>query len=145
MMVHGHWILDENGDPVPEPDLLIWAEWFEHGDRRRVAWTEISPHMAVSTIFLGLDHNFARAGPPILWETMTFRNGKGADMRRYASRFAAIAGHEVMVAAMRRRWRWRWVLDPWEWLELRWQRLRWWFMYQARRLEKWGKRIGIGS
>ena len=88
MMVEGHWILDEHGEPVPEPDLLVWAKWFE-GKFRRVAFTEIGPHFAVSTVFLGLDHNFAKLGPPILWETMVFRNGESEEMRRYSSRFAA--------------------------------------------------------
>jgi hypothetical protein len=108
-----------------------------------VAWAEISQHVCVSTVFLGIDYNFAQSGPPILWETMTFRNGEGIEMRRYASRQAALAGHAQMVKEARRRWRWRWVLDPWEWLELRWRRAAWWIQLQARRVRKWGAKWQI--
>lgn len=126
--VHGRFILDENGEPVPEPDLMRWAQWFE-GEFRRLARTEISPQLFVSTVFLGLDHNFGQTGPPILWETMVFRNrGNGReeqDTWRYSSRAAALAGHAAAVKHWRRRWGWRWILDPWEWLTLRWMRVYW--------------------
>lgn len=28
--------------------------------------------MSISTVFLGIDHNYSNAGPPVLWETMIF-------------------------------------------------------------------------
>jgi len=57
-----------NRKPVPEPDLLVWAAWFGVDDNRRVAYSSVG-RSHVSTIFLGLDHNYGRKGPPILWET----------------------------------------------------------------------------
>jgi len=57
--------------PVPEPDLLKWAEWFESIDNRRVALTDF-PEAHISTVFLGLDHNFGWSDEPLLFETMTF-------------------------------------------------------------------------
>lgn len=93
---HGRYILDEEGNPVPEPDLIKWGLWLE-GSFRRVARTEINEKLVVSTVFLGLDHNFGETGPPILWETMLFRNGKGEESERYSSADAAIAGHWAMV------------------------------------------------
>lgn len=67
-----NWILNDKREPVAEPDLLAWAKWFgDHNAERVVARTEIGASR-VSTVFLGLDHNFARRGAPILWETMVF-------------------------------------------------------------------------
>lgn len=92
------------GKPVPEPDLMKWAAWFGGRDNRRVAWTELAPEVAVSTVFLGLDHNFSGTGGPVLWETMVFARAHDAihnDMERYTSDADARAGHERMVAKVR--------------------------------------------
>lgn len=56
--------------PVPEPDFRKWRRWFENADRR-VARTDVG-NKTVSTVFLGLDHNFYGKGEPILFETMIF-------------------------------------------------------------------------
>jgi hypothetical protein len=73
----GHWILDEKGEkPVPV-DLMTWAQWFE--SRKRILKQENVGDVYISTVFLGLDHNFDENGAPILWETMVFpqdENGK---------------------------------------------------------------------
>jgi hypothetical protein len=57
---------------VPEPRLEKWAAWFEHA-ARTVAVDEVAS-MRVSTVFLGLDHQFGK-GPPLLFETMVFCDG----------------------------------------------------------------------
>lgn len=62
------YILDADGNPVRVPDALTWGRWFEKAERH-VAWTEIG-EWTVSTVFLGLDHNYADEGPPVLFETM---------------------------------------------------------------------------
>lgn len=62
-----HYLLDENHQPQPV-DLLVWAKWFETSDRH-VRLTRVGPY-TVSTVFMGLDHNFFHQGPPILFETM---------------------------------------------------------------------------
>jgi hypothetical protein len=59
-----------NRKPVPA-STLEWSVWFERIENRRVAFTVIED-LHVSTVFLGLDHNFGGAGPPILFETMIF-------------------------------------------------------------------------
>jgi hypothetical protein len=66
--------------PVPEPDLLMWARWFEKNDRH-VAVTRVLDIAVVSTVFLGLDHNFFPwcGGEPLLFETMVFWNGEGGE------------------------------------------------------------------
>ena len=108
----GQYVLDAQGNAVPAPGLLEWGAWLETADRRvavtRFAWG------AVSTVFLGLDHNFfgnpaddPLSYKPLLWETMVFvthAEGNRALLReldlerqRYTSREDAVAGHKEMV------------------------------------------------
>jgi hypothetical protein len=71
-----HYILVDRV-PVVEPDLLTWAEWFENADNRVVAQVDLPNGYFVSTIFLGLDHDFFGRRAPVLFETMVFY-GEGA-------------------------------------------------------------------
>jgi hypothetical protein len=75
---------------VLEPDLLTWCEWFETADRI-VFQTEI-PGGIVSTVFLGLDHQWGK-GPPLLFETMVFRDGEAGDCYRCSTWLEAEAQH----------------------------------------------------
>jgi hypothetical protein len=69
----GLYILDPeigNGQvPIPCDDFLVWAEWMAIADRR-VALDMVGT-IRLSTIFIGLDHQFSE-GPPLLFETMAF-------------------------------------------------------------------------
>jgi hypothetical protein len=50
------YMLDASGEPVPEEDVLVWAEWFEaHDADRQVALTVVPSGARVSTVFLGID------------------------------------------------------------------------------------------
>lgn len=64
--------------PVPEPDLLRWAEWFEAADRT-VGLSTLTYGFWVSTVFLGIDHGFGRA-EPLLFETMVFHEDDGREV-----------------------------------------------------------------
>lgn len=64
------YILDSSGSPVAEPDLQKWVLWFEKADKK-VAREEIGGSI-VSTVFLGVNHNYKALGKPLLWETMIF-------------------------------------------------------------------------
>lgn len=92
-----HYILDERGEPKAEPDLYTWAMWLaetQAGQARLVARTDF-PGGWVSTVFLGLDHNWRPDGPPILWETMVFGGPHDQEQWRCAgSREQALAQHE---------------------------------------------------
>jgi hypothetical protein len=72
------------------------AKWL--GTNERIIAHETIGQNKVSTIFLGLDHNFADKGPPILWETMTFGAKLDQEQKRCAGSYEqAQAMHEQMV------------------------------------------------
>ena len=83
--------------PIPCDDLRVWGEWFENTDNRRVALDDVNG-AEVSTVFLGIDHNFSSHGPPLLFETMVFFDGNDVEAQRYATWDAAVAGHAALVA-----------------------------------------------
>ena len=102
-----------DGKPI---DMMTWAKMqlpeikriaedtIEVGDRR---WW-------VSTVWMGLDHNFDLAGPPLIFETMVFDADKtkvsasqGGDwsdllMDRYATKEQALAGHQAICDRVRK-------------------------------------------
>lgn len=78
--------LDANGNPVALPDCQYpKAHWQR---KTRVGLVE------VSTVFLGLDHRYCGDdGPPILFETMIFGDGRDDYQERYVTLAEAEAGH----------------------------------------------------
>lgn len=92
------YILDENGEPVAEPNLMKWAKTFE-SQCPFVAKTDIG-RAEVSTVFLGTNRQF-NEGPPLLFETMIrgMPSGHELDDRqsRYATRAEALVGHTLAV------------------------------------------------
>lgn len=90
-----HYVLDGH-TPVVEPDLMRWARSFN--SNRRVALTKIGA-VEVSTVFLGINHNFGD-GEPILFETMIFDETSANREWRYATWDEAQAGHDRIVAAL---------------------------------------------
>lgn len=85
-----HYILD-NRKAVPV-DLMTWATWFETADRH-VAKTQIG-EVEVSTVFLGLDHNYG-GGRLHLFETMVFGGPLDQSQERCATWEEAEAQHEA--------------------------------------------------
>jgi len=83
------------GKTPKEADMMEWAKWFETAERH-VAKTEISKEVNVSTVFLGLDHNYG-GGTPILFETMILGGEHDEYQERYATYEEAEAGHIVAV------------------------------------------------
>lgn len=107
-MTFGHYRLDEQRNVVPvaiesQADLLAWCEqvWGDDANRR-VAFTEVSPGVEVSTVFLGIDHRFTGKGPPLVFETMTFDDYGGSDSWRWSTWAEAEAGHRRVVEGLRR-------------------------------------------
>jgi len=95
------YILDDEWNPVPCNDVVVWGRWFETADRVvacDVDEREESPYKGqrISTVFIGLDHRFGRSGPPILWETLVFGGPLDGEMDRYTSLDEARKGHHRM-------------------------------------------------
>ena len=79
-------------------DLMTWTRWFETANRH-VAKTTLKDGKWISTVFLGLDHNFG-VGKPLLFETMVFKskdNFNELDIARYSTWEEAEKGHQRMV------------------------------------------------
>jgi len=77
--------------------VLEWGQWMEENSRR-VAFDKIDD-IEVSTVFLGLDHNWEEDGDPLLFETMSFLpdDWGGMERWRYFTWEEAEAGHREMV------------------------------------------------
>ena len=84
--------------PKQVADFFEWASAFEND--RIVLQTTIGSYL-VSTVFLGLDHNFTGVcnAMPILFETMVFGDGSGieVDAMRYQTEDRAREGHQHAV------------------------------------------------
>lgn len=97
-----HYIL-QGTQPVPVRDFLAWACWFESAERT-VARTQVTATIEVSSVFLGLNHQWGN-GPPLLFETMVFGLDKGDPLADYQWRYRtwheAEQGHEAIVALVR--------------------------------------------
>lgn len=94
-----HYILKDK-NPVPVDDVLTWARWFEEASRskeRIVAQEKVTETVEVSTVFLGLDHNFLGKEPALLFETMVFGGDLDGEQDRYSTWEEAEAGHQEML------------------------------------------------
>ena len=89
------YILDSEGNPVPEPDTLKWGRWMELAERH--LGDDTIGNSRISTVFLGIDHQLANGQPPLLYETMIFANGRDDYCERYSTRSEALAGHAKAV------------------------------------------------
>lgn len=93
-----HYILD--GHRPVKATLDEWASWFGSANRH-VEQTTTELHW-ISTVFLGLDHNYSDRGPPLLFESMVFANQGEVECDidvcwRYASWDDALAGHQALL------------------------------------------------
>lgn len=80
-------------------DIHIWAQWCHEAQNRIVKQEDVGEYW-VSTVFLGIDHNFGNDGEgiPILFETMMTRRGEWCDYQdRYATWDEAVEGHDRIV------------------------------------------------
>lgn len=95
------YILDDEKRPVPTRDVERWGEMLENIERRRVSFDAVGDY-EVSTVFVGIDHNFIDRGPPLLFETMVFdEKGDGRECYRYSSWDDALTGHLATVRRLK--------------------------------------------
>lgn len=99
-----YYVLDENQNPVPEPDVLKWAEWFgtkwkNNIDNSRIIKKTLIGSKTVSTIFTsitsGLDYE------PLLWATGILINETLEYEAEYATKEEALADHERIVKGLK--------------------------------------------
>jgi hypothetical protein len=89
------YILDADHNLIAT-DVVTWAEWFNDPGNRRVAETELG-NVLISTVCLGLDHNFFGL-TPLLFETMVFVKDDGHETYRCSTWAQAEAQHAEVVA-----------------------------------------------
>lgn len=106
-----YYVPDAAGVPQPADDFLVWADWTDksalpgsgetadYPAGRRVGKTVLPSGDTVSTVFLGIDHNWG-GGPPVLFETMAYTADGSfyAFQDRYCTVEEARAGHARAVA-----------------------------------------------
>lgn len=96
------YILDAEHQPVHEPNIDVWWEWFENIDNRRVDQTRIAGGaISISTVFTGIDHCFDEHGPPLLFETLIFGGPLDGETWHYVSWDDAVVGHAAAVRRAR--------------------------------------------
>jgi hypothetical protein len=92
---------DRQGHPLDRvaADRLLGDMAYARVARTRITSTsDPAIEWEVSTVWLGVNHNFAGDGPPIIFETMVFGSGDGDQwMQRYATEAEARAGHAETV------------------------------------------------
>ena len=91
-MSGGKYIL-EGKTPRLVDNIIEWGEWLEHANCQ-VAETNLPDGVRVSTVFLGLDHNFGE-GAPILFETMIFGGKHDGYQESYSTWEEAEVGHKI--------------------------------------------------
>lgn len=96
----GHYILVGH-EAVRINDTLEWARKF--GSSNRVVKQEDVGKYRVSTVFLGLDHQWTEGGPPRIFETMVFEGDNMSDLHceRYATWAEAEVGHDDIVSKIK--------------------------------------------
>jgi hypothetical protein len=82
---------DLDGKPI---SMTEWARQFS-GKRWKMK-TEVGQAM-VSTVHLGLNHQWDPDGPPLIFETMIFGGEHDQEQWRYTTREQAEAGHVAAV------------------------------------------------
>ena len=73
--------------------------WFETSDRQ-IGDDKIGK-TRVSTVFLGIDHNFYGSSGPVLFETLIFDGPLADEMWRYSTYAEAERGHQEAVTQAR--------------------------------------------
>lgn len=93
---------DYYGNPI---SMQRWMELLESGDVNRRVKLTTEDGWWVSTVWLGIDHNFSDVGPPLIFETMAFLEGsfEALECQRYATAEQARVGHDEVVEAMHQR------------------------------------------
>jgi hypothetical protein len=88
---------DREGKPI---SLREWADAMGTGRDRHVALDYVG-EVKVSTVWMGIDYNWSRTGPPLIFETMIFGGNHDEECWRYPTEAAALAGHDQALSLVR--------------------------------------------
>lgn len=102
MSMHVLYILDDQRRAVAVSNA-DWVQWMaSHEHEVKIVKQETVEGAFISTVFLAIDHSFGR-GPPMLFETMVFRDGvpAGDEMARCSTWEEAEAQHASFVTLVR--------------------------------------------
>lgn len=83
-------------------DSKEWAKWYKKHSQQIDAC--VVGNYSITTVFIGIDHNFFGKGPPLLFETMVFECKRAAInnfTRRYSTWDEAQAGHDEIVKELK--------------------------------------------
>ena len=83
---------NREGEPISHAE---WSQKLGDYEYQVVKQDTLDNGLHVSTVWLGLNHNFAE-GPPLIFETMVF-GGPEEYQERYATLEEANAGHQTMI------------------------------------------------
>ena len=98
-----YYILDGK-TPKPAADALEWARAFQSMNRRVAE--DFVGDVHVSTVFLGIDHNWGQRNQPVLFETMVFGGKYDQEQERYCTWDEAEAGHQRWLAKVKESEEW---------------------------------------
>jgi hypothetical protein len=89
---------DRNGDPITPQQ---WGVYFQDADYKILKQDTLvlGGPVEISTVWLGIDHNFSELGPPLIFETAVF--GEESTLYRWATEEEALAEHEKLVEQVR--------------------------------------------
>lgn len=90
-----HQYYDKDGKPITRAE---WSPLFDDMSYRRILRTE-TDEFVISTVWMGLDHQFEAEGPPLIFETMVFEHGSKIDLycRRCTTNEEAVEQHKEAV------------------------------------------------
>lgn len=95
-----YFILDGRGQPVRVGTVEEWARWSEANREARIIGKDTVSGADVSTVFLGMDHQWFDDGPPLIFETMIFGGRWDNYQWRWSTRAEAEASHAQVVEAL---------------------------------------------
>lgn len=90
-----HFYVLDGKTPRRVRDVLAWARAF--GSKERHLAADHVGRVAVSTVFLGIDHNYF-GGEPLIFETMVFGGKHDGAQSRYSTYDEALRGHQWWLA-----------------------------------------------
>jgi len=84
---------DLDGNEIPEEQFVAL---YANTQLKQIRRTKTEGGY-VSTVWLGIDHNWLPTGPPLIFETMVFGGPMDTYQRRYSTYWEAVAGHDEIV------------------------------------------------